>query len=134
MRDKRIIFGAAGLVAAVLLAVAAPRAQEGDAPAEPIDAPAPPSELQLALQRFEADSDPERALYLSAVQALEIGRQSGDMEFAEQLLLRIAAEAKRQSVRTSVRRLLVDLYMERGDWASARTNLETIVQESLIQF
>jgi hypothetical protein len=87
-----------------------------------------------ALLDFEADSNPERALYLSAVQAMELGRRSGDMSHAEKMLNRIAGECPRQSVRTAVRRMLVAYYTENGDEASARTNLETIVAENMNQF
>lgn len=90
--------------------------------------------LTHELNRFESDVNPEQALYLAAAQMMDVARISGDFAWAERQLLRIATDCPKQSVRTSVRRLLVDHYLAAGDAASARTHLETIVAENLQQF
>ncbi len=87
-----------------------------------------------ALRNLAAESSPDQALYLSALQAMELGRRSGDMVAAEKLLNRIAGECPRQNVRSAIRRILVAHHMENGDLAAAKTNLETIVSENLTQY
>lgn len=135
---KRPILAACAFIAGVTLAstfnvIAQPEEMEVE---QELVVPLNPMmfDRDSALLDFEADSNPERALYLSAVQAMELGRRSGDMSHAEKLLNRIAGECPRQSVRTAIRRMLVAYYTENGDAASARTNLETIVAENLNQF
>ncbi len=125
---------AAGIVGAVLVARATAQPEAVSSVPESVTANPLMVDREEALKNLAAESNPDQALYLSALQAMELGRRSGDMAAAEKLLNRIAGECPRQNVRTAIRRVLFAYHLENGDHASAKTNLETIVAENLTQY
>lgn len=148
---RQTLMVTATFVVGIGLAVAAFAFQDEAAPSADAEQAAPPAasvradasgdeavpateDLEYWTQRFEADSNPEMALYLSAVQYMEWGMLANDMDGATKAVTRIASTSTSQKVRTACRRLLVEYYLAKGDAASARTQLETIVQENLTQF
>lgn len=128
-----LILGAA-VVASALVVRATAQPEAVSSVPESVTANPLMVDREVALKNLAAESNPDQALYLSALQAMELGRRTGDMAAAEKLLNRIAGECPRQNVRTAIRRVLVAYHMENGDHAAAKTNLETIVAENLTQY
>ncbi len=85
------------------------------------------------LRSLSAESEPEKSIYLCAVQIIELERAQGDVGKAITWLEKLVVKVPQQNVKSAVRRLIVQLYLERGDYKSAEKEIERIVSESLLQ-
>ena len=94
----------------------------------------PPHWSDTHLRSLSAESNVEQSIYLSAVQLTELERTQGDVTKAEPYLEQLAQRAPTQPLKNAVRRLLVDIALERRDYKAAEKHLKTIIDESLSQF
>ncbi len=86
-----------------------------------------------SLKSLAAESKPEQSLYLSAIQYVTLEEKRGDISAAIPKLEDIAKRATNQAVRNAIRRVIVDICLETGDFEAAEKVLQVIVNESLIQ-
>ncbi len=94
----------------------------------------PPHWSDTHLRSLEAESNVEQSIYLSAVQLSELERTQGDVTKVEPYLEQLAQRAPTQPLKNAIRRLLVDIALERRDYKAAEKQLKTIIDESLSQF
>ena len=94
----------------------------------------PPHWTDTHLRSLEAEANVDQSIYLSAVQLIELERTQGDVTKVEPYLEQLAQRAPTQPLKNAVRRLMVDIALERRDYKAAEKQLKTIIDESLSQF
>lgn len=85
------------------------------------------------LKSLDAESTPDKSIYLSAIQLIQLERTQGDATKAVSYLEALAKRATSQPLKNAINRLLVDLALERRDFKEAERLLKKIVDESMIQ-
>ncbi|MCC6546414.1 hypothetical protein IT570_04525 [Candidatus Sumerlaeota bacterium] len=86
------------------------------------------------LRSLEAESTPEQSIYLSAVMLTRMEREQGDVSKVEPYLEELAKRSPSQPLKSAVRRLIVEINLERKDFKGAERQLKLIVDENLAQF
>ncbi len=85
------------------------------------------------LKALQAERDVEQSIYLSAVQMVRMQREQGDAYKAIPFLEGLAKRSPSQPLRNAVRRLIVEIALDDGDWKKAEEQLKLIIEESLLQ-
>lgn len=86
------------------------------------------------LRNLQAEETPEQSIYLSAVMLTRMEREQGDVSKIEQYLEDLAKRSPSQPLKSAVRRLIVDIDLERKDYKGAERQLKLIIDENLAQF
>ncbi|MEO8376245.1 MAG: hypothetical protein ABI579_01130 [Candidatus Sumerlaeota bacterium] len=149
MLSRRSIAVAAIIAVGIAFAGSQIRAQQKDTP---VLAPAPPDAVkykerveELArlvqpnwsddyIRSLYAESTPEQSIYLSAVALVHMERDQGDVTKIEPYLEDLAKRSPSQPLKSALRRLIVDIELERKDYKGAERQLKIIVDENLAQF
>lgn len=85
------------------------------------------------LKALNAERRVDQSVYLSAVQLVELERERDKAYKALPYLETLASRIPEQPLKNAVRRLMVDIYLEEGDWQNADKQLKIIIDESLLQ-